>query len=44
MFSAIDYTAACAIASNVPTRNLEPAGRRQLKGFSGPVRLWSLCD
>ncbi len=31
-----------AIADNVPTRDFEPAGRRQLKGFVEPVRLWSL--
>ncbi|HRB03699.1 MAG TPA: adenylate cyclase regulatory domain-containing protein [Ilumatobacteraceae bacterium] len=33
-----------AIANSVPTRDFEPAGRRQLKGFVEPVRLWSLCD
>jgi class 3 adenylate cyclase len=28
--------------STVAGRMFEPAGRRSLKGFSEPVRLWSL--
>jgi adenylate cyclase len=31
-----------AIVSTVAGRTFEPAGRRSLKGFSEPVRLWSL--
>jgi adenylate cyclase len=31
-----------AVMENVPSRTFEPAGRRQLKGFGEPVRLWSL--
>jgi len=31
-----------AVADGVPARSFEPAGRRQLKGFAEPVRLWSL--
>ncbi|MEQ1698837.1 MAG: adenylate/guanylate cyclase domain-containing protein [Ilumatobacteraceae bacterium] len=31
-----------AVVEGVPARSFEPAGRRQLKGFSEPVRLWSL--
>ncbi|MDO8361630.1 MAG: adenylate cyclase regulatory domain-containing protein [Actinomycetota bacterium] len=31
-----------AIAQSVPARVFEPAGRRRLKGFSEPVRLWTL--
>ena len=31
-----------AIANAVTAREFEPAGRRQLKGFATPVRLWSL--
>lgn len=29
------------VADGVPARSFEPAGRRQLKGFAEPVRLWS---
>lgn len=31
-----------SIAGQVPERSFEPAGRRSLKGFSAPVRLWTL--
>jgi adenylate cyclase len=31
-----------AIAGTVTDHAFEPAGRRQLKGFSEPERLWSL--
>lgn len=31
-----------AVANGVSTRSFEPAGRRQLKGFTEPERLWSL--
>lgn len=33
-----------AVQAGAPTRSFEPAGRRQLKGFAEPVRLWSLTD
>ena len=33
-----------AVVQNTPQRQFEPAGRRQLKGFVTPVRLWSLVD
>ena len=33
-----------AIADSVPGRVFEPAGRRQLKGFNDPVRLWTLTS
>jgi len=33
-----------AIADRVPGRVFEPAGRRQLKGFNDPVRLWTLTS
>jgi adenylate cyclase len=31
-----------AVVSGAPARRFEPAGRRSLKGFNEPVRLWSL--
>jgi adenylate cyclase len=31
-----------AIADHVRGRTFEPAGRRSLKGFSQPIRLWTL--
>jgi adenylate cyclase len=31
-----------AVVTGAPARRFEPAGRRSLKGFDAPVRLWSL--
>ena len=31
-----------SVADHVPERSFEPAGRRSLKGFGEPVRLWTL--
>lgn len=33
-----------AVVQNTPQRRFEPAGRRLLKGFAEPVRLWSLAE